>query len=555
MSELVGLVDGKTVDLIGVVANRVATSTMNDTAPLALADLVMDSGTSVSLIWSDASRAPHDGTRIAVSGVVCEILGGLVVLVSRTARHGLMTTALGREVVTALAAMIPEHLLLADPDHLSTYRMDQSLDEEAGTPLVVVRVETTQHVQHVLRTALHFAVPVVTRGAGTGLSGGCTAIEGCIILTTERMRSITIDANTKLAVVQPGAFNAEVKAAAAAHGLWYPPDPSSFEICSIGGNVATNAGGLCCVKYGVTTDYVLALEVVLADGTAIRVGGQTIKNSAGLSLTKLFVGSEGILGVITEVTLRLLPQQQAARTLVAFMDSIDGAAAAVVEIVSKSRPSMLELMDGALIRAVDDHLHMNLDRDAGAMLIAQSDLSGDAGAQELAIAEEACKAHGVREMFITDDPLEGELFLGARRAAIPSAQRQGSVLIEDVSVTVPRLPELLNGITAIAAATGATVGTIAHAGDGNTHPLVIFDPTDATSRHRAQLAFGQIMDLAIALDGTITGEHGTGRMKVPWLAAQIGEDAMALTRRIKDCLDPAAILNPGVILATRPNGS
>lgn len=454
------------------------------------------------------------------------------------------------DVVTALASRVPEHLLLTDPGILSGYRMDESLDQEAGTPLVVVRVESTEQVQHVLRTANLFKVPVVTRGAGTGLSGGSSAIDGCIVLATERMRSITIDEGAKLAVVQPGALNVELKVAAAAHGLWYPPDPSSFEICSIGGNVATNAGGLCCVKYGVTTDYVLALEVVLADGTAMRLGGQSIKNSAGLSLTKLFVGSEGILGVITEVTLRLLPRQQAPQTMVAFMDSIEGAAGAVVEIVSKSRPSMLELMDGALIRAVDDNLHMNLDRDAGAMLIAQSDLSGEAGAQELAIAQEACIAHGVREMFITADPVEGEMFLSARRAAIPSAQRMGSVLIEDVSVTVPRLPELLNGIAAIAAATGTTIATIAHAGDGNTHPLVIFDPTMAASKTAAQLAFGQIMDLAIALDGTITGEHGTGRMKVPWLAAQIGEDAMTLTRRIKDCLDPTGILNPGVIVAS-----
>ena len=210
-------------------------------------------------------------------------------------------------VIDSLAAELPEGTVVTDPDILESYRQDRAADPEAGTPLAVVRPKRTEEVQTVLRWATANRIAVVPRGMGTGLSGGATAVNGGIVLSTEKMRDITVDPVTRTAVAQPGLLNSEVKKAVAEYGLWYPPDPSSFEICSIGGNIATNAGGLCCVKYGVTTDYVLGLQVVLADGTAVRLGGPRLKDVAGLRLTKLFVGSEGTLGVITEVTLRLLP--------------------------------------------------------------------------------------------------------------------------------------------------------------------------------------------------------------------------------------------------------
>ena len=213
------------------------------------------------------------------------------------------------DVLAGLIDELPDGTVVTDPDILASYRQDRAFDPNAGTPLAVVRPRCTADVQATLRWATANKIAVVPRGMGTGLSGGATALNGAIVLTTEKMRDITVDPVTRTAVAQPGLLNAEVKAAVAEHGLWYPPDPSSFEICSIGGNIATNAGGLCCVKYGVTTDYVLGLEVVLADGTAVRLGGPRLKDVAGLSLTKLFVGSEGTLGVITEVTLRLLPPQ------------------------------------------------------------------------------------------------------------------------------------------------------------------------------------------------------------------------------------------------------
>jgi glycolate oxidase len=412
----------------------------------------------------------------------------------------------------------------------------------------VVRVNSTADVQAVLRWASEHRVPVVPRGAGSSLSGGSTGIEGGLTVSTERMRRIDIDPVTRVAVAQPGAFNAEVKAAAAAHGLWYPPDPSSFEICSIGGNAATNAGGLCCVKYGVTTDYVLGMEVVLADGTALRLGGPRLKDVAGLSLLKLFVGSEGTLGVITELTLRLLPAPPPACTLVATFPSVEAAAMAVVSITSTLRPSMLELMDNGSINAVEDLVKMGLDRSAGALLLARSDAPGGAAAGEIEAIREVCETHNAKEVFTTSDPDEGEAFAAARRAAFPAMERLGSLLLEDVGVPVPALPTLVHGIRAIAAARDTHIVVVAHAGDGNTHPIIAYPPGDVAAEQRARLAFGEIMELAISLGGTITGEHGVGRLKAPWLGAQLGPDVMALTRRIKDALDPAGILNPGVVL-------
>lgn len=450
--------------------------------------------------------------------------------------------------LSELAAALPDGMVLTDPATLGAYRQDYAQDPTAGQPLALVRPTSTAEVQTTLRWCAEEGIPLVTRGAGTSLSGGSTAVDGAIVLSTERMRALSIDPATRTATAQPGLLNAEVKQAAGAHGLWYPPDPSSFEICSIGGNVATNAGGLCCVKYGVTADYVLGLEVVLADGRALRLGGHQIKDSAGLSLTKLFVGSEGVLGVITEVILRLLPPQPPACTVVAAFPSVAQASRAVLAVTDRIRPAMLEFMDTVAVNAVEDMMNMGLPREAGALLIAQSDAPGPAGAAEVALIEEAFNAHGATECFATDDPADGEAFTAARRAAIPAVERLGTLLLEDVGVPLPALPALIEGVAAIAAEQEVTISVVAHAGDGNTHPLIAYDPQEPDQLDRAQRAFGQIMDLAIALDGTITGEHGVGRLKKGWLPDQVGPDVMDLTATIKAALDPKGLLNPGVIL-------
>ncbi|MBX7451173.1 FAD-binding protein [Mycolicibacterium sp. 3033] len=449
------------------------------------------------------------------------------------------------DVLDDLTASLPEGTVVTDPDIVASYRQDRAADPSAGTPMAVVRPQRTEEVQTVLRWASAHRIAVVPRGMGTGLSGGATALDGGIVLSTEKMRDISIDPVTRTAVVQPGLLNAEVKKAVAEYGLWYPPDPSSYEICSIGGNIATNAGGLCCVKYGVTTDYVLGMQVVLADGTAVRLGGPRLKDVAGLSLTKLFVGSEGTLGVVTEVTLKLLPAQHGACTVVASFDSVEAAARAVVTITGKIRPSMLEFMDAVAINAVEDKLRMGLDRNAAAMMVAASDDRGPAGARDAEYMAEVFTEHGATEVVSTSDPEEGEAFVAARRFAIPAVEARGSLLLEDVGVPLPALADLVGGVEKIAANHDLMISVIAHAGDGNTHPLIVFDPADAAMEQRAQQAFGEIMDLAVSLGGTITGEHGVGRLKRPWLAGQLGPEVMELNRRIKTALDPHGILNPG----------
>ena len=461
-----------------------------------------------------------------------------------------MTTQAVR-VDAALSELLGElgdQVVLTNPATLETYRFDWTRAPGAGTPQAVVRVLTAEQVQTTVRWAARHQIAIVPRGAGTGLSGGSSAVDGCVVLSLEKMTAISVDPSTRTVVVEPGAINIDVKKAAAEHGLWYPPDPSSYEICSIGGNLATNAGGLCCVKYGVTTDYVLGLDVVLADGTLITLGGPRIKDTAGLSLTKLFVGSEGTLGIFTRAVLRLVPAPTPASTLVATFPDVASAANAVLAIGARLRPSMMEYMDQFCVRAVEKQRRMGLDTDCGAMLIMQSDAPGDARRLEAEQMESLCVQHGALECFATDDPEEGEMFTAARRGVFQALEPMGSIMFEDVGVPIPRLPDLIAGIGALAEKYGVQIPVVAHAGDGNTHPNVIYDAADPDAVGRATMAFDEVMDLAIRLGGTITGEHGVGRLKKGKLSDQLGSDVIALTQTIKNALDPAGILNPGAML-------
>lgn len=448
-----------------------------------------------------------------------------------------LVAALGSKVIT-------------DPNRLPAYQHDRAYDPQVVPPRAVVVAESTDDVAATLRWANDNGAPVIVRGLGSSLSGGSSSHTPSIVLSLEKLTDITVDPAHGVAIAGAGAINADVKKAAAAHGLWYPPDPSSFEFCSIGGNVATNAGGLCCVKYGVTRDYVLGLTVVLADGEVLTLGGKNIKDVAGLPLLDLFIGSEGILGVVTDVTVRLLPQPLPPATLVAFFPSLESASSAVVGIKSRLVPSMAELMDRTAINAVEERLKMGLDCEAEAFLVVQVD-SGTGADDEVKFIEEQCLANGATECFFTLDPDEGEMFITARREGIPAVERLGPLFLEDVGVPVPQLPRLMAGINEIAANREVTIAMVAHAGDGNTHPLLVLDPQDEAQQARAKVAYGEIMDLAISLGGTITGEHGVGRLKQPWLTGQVGPRAYELTRQIKQVFDPNGILNPGVIVASQ----
>ena len=452
-------------------------------------------------------------------------------------------------VVADLCAALPADRVLTDLDVVAAYEHDEAEWADHGRPRAVVRPLDTAEVAATVGVCARHRVPVVTRGAGTGLSGGANAVEGGIVLSTERMRRIVeIDVGERLAVVQPGVVNDVLRAAAAEQGLWYPPDPASAPWSTIGGNVATNAGGLCCVKYGVTRDYVLALEVVTAAGEVVRLGRRTAKGVAGYDLVGLMVGSEGTLGVITEVTVRLRPLRTVApRTVVGFFDTLPQCGAAVAGVTARgATPAAFELIDRHCIRAVNEWKHMGLPDDAAALLLAQSDLPEPAAEHEAAAILEEFEAAGARDAIMSTDPVEAEALFDARRLAYPALEQRGDALLtEDVCLPRGRLADMLARIEAIAAAHDTLIATIAHAGDGNLHPLLITKHGDDEARRRAQAAFHDIIDAALELGGTVTGEHGVGLLKRPGMRRELGPGVLAMQRAVKAALDPHDILNPG----------
>jgi glycolate oxidase len=444
-----------------------------------------------------------------------------------------------------LAAALPEGRVVTDPDIVAAYSRDHAeAVAPPGRARCLVSARGTGEVAATVRWASEHGVPVVARGGGTGLAGGAAAVDGCVILSLARMNAIReLDPADELAVAEAGVLNAELDRAAAAHGLMYAPDPSSYEISTIGGNLATNAGGLRCVKYGVTRDAVLGLEVVLAGGRILRTGRRTVKGVAGYDLTSLFVGSEGTLGVITSATLRLRPRpSEPPATVAATFPSFGAAARAVTAILqARLQPSLLELLDRVTLRAIDDWKHLGFG-DAQALLIAQAD--SDDAARRAKVMRQLCAEHGAVAADVSGSEAESRQLLDLRRLAGLATERLGAMLVEDVCVPRSRLPDMVERIERAAARHGVLIATVAHAGDGNLHPVFVFD-------HHAEVpasvwaAADEVFRAALDLGGTLTGEHGVGVIKRRWLAAELGEDSMAVHRAIKAALDPAGIMNPG----------
>ncbi|MEV4515036.1 FAD-linked oxidase C-terminal domain-containing protein [Dactylosporangium sp. NPDC049525] len=464
---------------------------------------------------------------------------------------------LNTDLIHELRAALPhEGGVLTDPDLLRSYEHDEADLCAYGTPQVVVRPRTTGQVSAVLRAASRHRVPVIPQGARSGLAGGANAIDGAIVLSLVAMNEIIdIDAGNRIAVVQPGVVNAQLRRAVAAKGLYYPPDPGSWEQSTIGGNVSTDAGGMCCVKYGVTSDHVIGLEVVLASGEVLNCGRRTAKGVAGYDLTSLFVGSEGTLGVITEITVKLRPAPAASLTLVAVFDTLPAAGAAVESIITAGmQPSMLEVIDRVTLSAIEAFRPMGLPTTAAALLIAAVD-SGTRAPDDLAAIAALCRQAQAADIHVATDATEAEALLAARRLAHPAMEQfaaqlfpsGGGIMVDDVAVPRTRLVDLIEGIEGIASTHGVVVATVGHAGDGNLHPIIVIDRSDPTSLARGQKVFDAIMSLGLSLGGTSTGEHGVGLLKRDWLAREIGPTGLKTHRSIKAALDPDNILNPGKI--------
>nr|WP_285665811.1 FAD-linked oxidase C-terminal domain-containing protein [Actinorhabdospora filicis] len=450
----------------------------------------------------------------------------------------------GAALLAELAAALPQGAVVTDPDILAAHVRDHADLCEAGAPLALVRPRDTAQVAAVMRAAHAHGVPVVPQGARTGLAGAANAVDGCLLLSLAGMNAILeLDPVNRLAVVQPGVINADVSRAAQEHGLRYVPDPGSWESSTIGGNVATNAGGMRCVKYGVTSEYVLALEVVLADGRVMRCGRRTAKGVAGYDLVRLFTGSEGTLGVITEITLKLSPIPAGALTLVAAFPSTTAAGEAVTAITAAGLvPSLLELIDNVHLRAIEDLAPQGLPVDAAALLLAGSD-SG-----ELDGIAAICESSGATEVFAATDATEADMLMTSRRLAYTAMEKLGAVIVDDIAVPRSRLAEALDGVAAIAAKHEVLIGVIAHAGDGNLHPNIVVDREDPSSVERGRAAFDEIMAMCLEMGGTSTGEHGVGLLKREWLAREVDEVNMSVQRALKDALDPTGVLNPGKVL-------
>jgi glycolate oxidase len=431
-----------------------------------------------------------------------------------------------------------------DEATLNAARADKSGRVSSTRPLAVIEATTIDQVQAVMRFATAHRIAVVPRGAGTGLAGGAIGADGELVLSTRQMdRVLEVSVDDELAVVEPGVLNGDLNAMLAERGLWWAPDPASKAISTIGGNIATNAGGLLCMKYGVTREAVLGLKVVLADGRLIGMGHRTVKGVTGYDLTALMIGSEGTLGVVVEATLKLRPLPRGAgATISAAFPGVEPAARAASAIVASGiRPAIMELLDANALESIGDYLGLDLGG-RGAQLLVQTDGAGADSEARDALA--VIRSLG-GEAELTTDPEDGEKLFAIRRAFHPAMEARGTVLIEDVAVPRSALPAMFAAIERIEAKYGISIPTVAHAGDGNLHPNFVFDGEQVPEQIWA--AADELFLECLRLGGTLTGEHGVGILKKRWLRDELGDDGFALQKQLKSVFDPLGILNPGKV--------
>ncbi|MBZ5702256.1 MAG: FAD-binding protein [Acidobacteriia bacterium] len=449
-----------------------------------------------------------------------------------------------------LEALLGPGAVLARAEDLILYEYDGSV--EKARPDVVVFPRSTEEVSRIVRLANRYNAPIVGRGAGTGLSGGALARSGGVMLVFARMdRILEVDYENLRAVVQPGVVNFDLTRAVEHAGLYYAPDPSSQKACTIGGNVSENAGGPHTLAYGVTTNHVTGLEVVLTDGEIVRVGGKS-GDALGYDLTGLLVGSEGTLALVTEITVRLSRKPEAVKTLLAVFESVDDATETVVEITARAiTPAACEMMDGWTLAAIEEYVHAGFPRDSGAVLLIEVEGIVEAVAAQAEAVTEVCRQHQAREVRVARDARESELLWKGRKNAFGAMGRLApSNYVLDGVIPRSRLPQTLRHITALGRENGFRIGNIFHAGDGNLHPIILYDPRDAAEFERAVRTANEILRYCVELGGALTGEHGVGMEKNELMPLLFSEADLELMRRVRDAFNPAGRLNPGKVFPT-----
>jgi glycolate oxidase len=455
------------------------------------------------------------------------------------------------EVVAALAEVLPREAILFRHEETVPYECD-ALTAYRASPLVVVLPDSEAQVAAILRTCHRLGVPVVARGAGTGLSGGVTPLRLGVILSLAKFNKIlSIDAASCTAVVQCGVRNLAISEAAAAHGLYYAPDPSSQIACTIGGNVAENSGGVHCLKYGLTLHNVLRIRGFTADGEPVEFGSQAL-DAPGLDLLSIVIGSEGMLAVTTEVTVRLIPRPQLARCIMASFNDIESAGAAVASVIAHGIiPAGLEMMDKAMTAAVDAFVHADYDLDAAAILLCESDGTPAEVEEEIARMEEVLNAAGASRIEVSRDEAQRLKFWSGRKNAFPAS---GSIspdyMCMDSTIPRKRLAEMLREIQQMEVKYNLRCVNVFHAGDGNLHPLILFDAEDADQMRRCELFGADILETSVRLGGTVTGEHGVGVEKLNSMCVQFSPEERAQFLSVKQAFDPLELLNPGKVIPT-----
>jgi glycolate oxidase len=452
------------------------------------------------------------------------------------------------QLAQALRSLLGADRVLDDPAAREAYSRDAT-PLFKGLPEVIVTPHSTAEVSEVVKFARRTKTPIIARGAGSNLCAATVPLNGGIVLSMMQMKQILeVSRNEMLAVVQPGVSTQQLDDAVAKEGLMYVPDPGSKTVSTLGGNVATSAGGLRGLKYGTTKNYILGLEAVLGTGEVIRTGGRLVKDVAGYDITRLLIGSEGTLAIFTEITTVLSPRPKASKYGVAYFNNLAEASVAVDSIVASGiLPATLEFLDNTCIKAVEDFAHLGLDNDAGALLLFGDDGSADSVEKSVtAMADISSSARGVRAVTLAPDVAAAEALLYARRCSLPALARLGSMsILEDISVPRPQLSRAAESIEKIGEKYSLLIGTFGHAGDGNLHPTIVINKDDADEVARAERSLSDIFNLALDLGGTITGEHGVGSAKLPYLRQKLGDVSLALHRNIKSVFDPDGILNPG----------